>query len=205
MTSKMTRRSRLAAMVAAAAMLVLAFQTVDATTVKFGAKLAAGQFPDNAYPGTLCDHEISGGSGTYACTWILNQAFNGGTATAPKNGYINKVRIVNGAAGSFKLVIARKNSSGQFKVLRKSTTVYYSKDNCPEPYNCSVHAYSISSLQISTGDYIGIQAAKTSMLNCNSGGSRTALFTPTLAAGGSYTTPTDYSGCFLLLQAVYSS
>jgi hypothetical protein len=205
MISKTTRRSRLAAMVAAAAMLVLAYQTVDAATVKFGAKLAAGQFPDNAYQGTLCDHEISGGVQTYACTWILMQAYNGGTVTAPKDGYINKVRIVNGVGGSFRFVIARKNSSGQFKVLRKSATIYYTKDNCPEPYNCSVHAYSISSLRISTGDYIGIQASKTSMLNCTSGGNRTALFTPTLAAGGSFTTPTDYSGCFLLLQAVYSN
>ena len=205
MTSKMTRRSRLAAVVAAAAMLVLAFQTVDAATVKFGAKLAAGQFPDNAYQGTLCDHEISGGSGTYACTWILTQAYNGGTVTAPKNGTINKVKIVNGKSGSFRFVIARKNASGQFKVLRRSASISYATDNCPEPFNCSVHTYSIAGLAISTGDYIGIQAAKTSMLNCNSGGSRTALFTPTLAAGGAYTTPTDYSGCFLLLQAVYSS
>src|SRR4051812_20322292 len=205
MNSKMTRRSRVAAILAAATMLVLAFQTVDAATVKFGAKLAAGQYPDNAYSGTLCDHEVDGGSGTYACTWVLNQAFNGGTATAPKNGFINKVKIVNGAAGSFKLVIARKNASGQFKVLRKSTSVSYTKDNCPEPFNCSVHTYSIPSLQISTGDYIGIQTSRTSMLNCNSGGSRTALFTPTLAAGASYTTPTAYSGCFLLLTAVNSS
>jgi hypothetical protein len=202
MTSKTTRRSRIAAIVASAAMLVLAFQTVNAATVKFGAKLAAGYDPSNAYPGVWCDHEIDGGSQTYGCTWILNQAFNGGTLTAPKNGYVNKVRIINGQGGSFKFVVARKNASGQFKVLRKSATIYYTTDQCdPE---CSVHAYSISKMLVSTGDYIGIQAAKTSMLRCDSGGNRTALFTPTLAAGGSYTTPTDYSGCFLLLQAVYS-
>lgn len=203
MTFKTTRRSRIAAIVAAAAMLVLAFQTVDASTVKFGAKLTTDAFPSNAYPGKWCDHEIDGGSDTYGCTWILLQAFNGGTATAPKSGYINKVRIVNGVGGSFKFVIARKNSSGQFKVLRKSATIYYSTDQCD--LACAVHGKSISPLLVSTGDYIGIQAAKTSMLRCDSGGNRTALFKPTLAAGGSYTTPTDYSGCFLLLQAVYSS
>ena len=73
-------------------MLVLAFQSVSATTVKFGAKVAAGYDPSNAYPGIWCDHEIDGGSDTYGCTWILNQALNGGTVSAPQSGHINKVK-----------------------------------------------------------------------------------------------------------------
>jgi hypothetical protein len=197
------QKGRLGGLLALSVLMLLTVQPVSAASVKFGAKLVAGTFPSNAYTGQLCDHEIDGGSDTYACTWILQTAFNGGSATAPKNGFINKVRIVNGQGGSFKFVVARKNASGQFKVLRTSAKIYYSTDQC-DP-DCSVHAHSISPLQVSTGDYIGIKAAKTSMLRCDSGGNKIALFTPPLAVGGAYTTPTDFSGCFLMLQAMYQS
>jgi hypothetical protein len=181
--------------------MVLATGSVAASTIKFGANLTSTTFPSNAYPGTYCDHEINGTNNTYGCTWILNQAYNGGAVAAPHAGSVSKVKIINGQAGSFKLVIARKNASGQFKVLRKSYKIYYSTDPCD--IDCTIHTYTVSpSLLVSLGDYVGIQTNKTSTLRCDSGGSRTALFTPTLAAGGSYTTPTDYSGCFLLIQPV---
>jgi hypothetical protein len=190
-------------MLAVSLLLLLAVQPVEAATAKFGAKLTAGTFPSNAYPGTWCDHEIDGGSDTYACTWILLTAFNGGSPTAPQNGFINKVKIVNGQGGSFKVVTARKNGSGQFKVVSASAKVTYSTDQC-DP-DCSVHTYNITPLQVATGDYIGIKTKKTSTLRCDSGGNKIALFTPPLPVSGGYTTPTDYSGCYLLLTAVYQS
>lgn len=196
-------RVRLGSMLAMSALLLVAAMPVDAATVKFGAKVAPGYFPSNAYQGTYCDHEIDGGSDTYACTWILMQAFNGGTATAPKNGTINKVRIINGQGGSFKFVIARKNASGQFKVLRRSAKIYYSTDQCNP--DCVVHPYSIAPLAVSTGDYLGIQTPKASTLRCDSGGNKIALFKPPMAPGGAFTTPTEYSGCWLLVQAVYAN
>jgi hypothetical protein len=197
-------RARLGAILAMSVMMLIAAQPAFAATTKVGAKLGTGTFPSNAYPGTYCDHEIDGGSSTYACTWILLNAFGGGSPTAPKNGSINKVKWVNGQGGSFKFVIARKNGSGQFKVISRSTTINYSTDPC-DPVNCSVRSKTIAPQAIQTGDYVGIQAAKSSMLRCDSGGNKIALFTPVLNPGGGYTTPTDYSGCFLLLTAVYSS
>jgi hypothetical protein len=196
-------RGRLGAILAMSVMMLIAAQPAFAATAKFGAKLGTGTFPSNAYPGTLCDHEIDGGSGTYACTWILLTAFNGGTVTAPKNGTINKVKIVNGNGGSFKVVVARKNGSGQFKVVGRSAKVSYPTDQCP--FDCTTHTFSVTPLSVQTGDYIGIQTAKTSMLRCDSGGNKIALFTPVLAPGGAYTSPTDYSGCYLLLEAVYAN
>lgn len=198
-------RGRLGVMLAMSAMLLVAAQPVDAATVKFGAKLTNGVFPSNTYPGTYCDHEIDGGSSTYACTWILLTPFNNTTpgATAPKNGTVNKVRIINGQGGSFKFVIAQKNASGKFKVLRSTAKVNYATDQC-DP-DCVVHTYSFPGLSVATGNYIGIQTAKTSTLRCDSGGNKTALFTPTLPVGGGFTTPTDYSGCFHLVQAVYAN
>jgi hypothetical protein len=195
------RRSSLAAVLALAALLIIAVAPVSAATTKFGAKVAPGYFPSNAYPGTLCDHELDGGSDIYPCTWILNQAFNGGTVTAPKNGYINKLRTINGQGGAFKFVIAQRNGAGQFKVLRMSAKINYATDPCNP--DCVVHKYNIAPMQVSTGNYIGIQATKTSMLRCDSGGPKILLFRPPLPTNGPYTAPTDDSGCWLLLQAVY--
>jgi hypothetical protein len=199
-----SRRVRsIAVVLATLAMLLMAAQPVGAAALKFGSKLSGGPwFPSNAYPGTYCDHEIDGGSDTYACTWILLTPFNGGTATAPANGRIVKVKLINGQGGSFKLVVATRNASGQFKVTGRSTTINYSTDQC-DP-DCTVHKYS-TSLSVAKGQYVGVQASKASFLRCDSGGNKIALFTPPLAPGGAYTTPTDYSGCYMLLQAVYST
>ena len=203
--SSPSRRTRgLAVVLVALGMLFMAAQPVGAATTKFGAKVANGLFPSNAYPGTLCDHEIDGGSDSYACTWILNQAYGGGTVTAPKNGTINKLKIIGGQGGSFKFVIAQKSGS-TFKVLSRSATISYPTDPCNNNGGCTVRKISIPAMTVKTGNYIGIQATKSSMLRCDSGGARTYLFTPTLAPGGGFTNPTDSSGCFLLLQAVYSS
>lgn len=197
------RRTRFAIVLAAFAAFVIAAQPAFAATAKFGAKLSNGVFPSNAYPGTYCDHELYGGNNTYACTWIMLTAFNGGSPTAPKDGTINKVKIINGQGGSFKIVVARKSQTTQFKVVGRSTKISYATDKC-EP-DCTVHKYSFPGLKVKAGDYIGIQAAKTSTLRCDSGGNKIALFTPKLPVGGSYTTPSGYSGCYLLIQVVYAS
>ena len=205
---KLISKGRLGSMFAASLLLLLAVQPAAAATTKFGAKLAAnGTDVSNAYQGTLCDHEIDGGSDVYPCTWILQQAFNGGSVTAPKNGTINKIRIINGKGGSLKVVVAKKNASGQFKVTAQSAKVTYSEDpnQCDFPTSCTRRTFSITPLAVQTGDYIGIRAGKTSTLRCDSGGNKIALFTPPLAVGGGYTTPTDFSGCWLMVQAVYAS
>ncbi len=198
-----SRARRLAVIVAALGMLALAAQPVSASNTKFGAKVANGLFPSNAYPGQLCDHEIDGGSSTYSCTWILNQAYGGGTLTAPQNGTINKVKIIGGHSGSFKLVLAQKSGS-QFKVISRSSTISYPTDPCTNGGGCTVRKISIPSMTVKTGYYVGIETNKTSTLRCDSGGSKIYLFTPPLAPGGGYTTPTGDSGCWLLVQVVYS-
>ena len=79
---KLISKGRLGAILAMSVMMLVAAQPAFAATTKFGAKLGSGTFTDNAYPGTYCDHEIDGGSDTYACTWILLNSFGGGSVTA---------------------------------------------------------------------------------------------------------------------------
>ena len=194
-----SRKGRFGALLVMSFALLVAAAPVNAATTKFGAKLAAGIDPSNS-PVT-CDHEIDGGNGTYACTWIMLNAFNGGTLTAPKTGQINKVKLIAWTDGSFKLVFAKKSGS-KFKVVTVGPKVTY-HDGCPG--DCTVQTYNITPTTVHQGEVVGFQNFKGGAVRCDSGSSNIALFYPTLPAGGAYTTPTDYSGCKMLIQVVYAS
>jgi hypothetical protein len=196
-----TRRGSIAALIATGLLLLLAVQPAAAAGTSFGSKLSAGTDPSNSP--SKCDHELHGGSGTYACTWIMTQAFNGGSVTAPKTGKVSKVKLISWTSGSLTVFLARKNASGQFKVVRKGPKISY-HDGCPNDY-CSVQKYSVTPFDVSQGDYLAVKGSNMGPLRCDSGGNRIALFTPPLAVGGGYTTPSGYSGCFLMVQLVYAS
>ena len=117
----------------------MAAQPVGAATTKFGAKVANGLFPSNAYPGTLCDHEIERRQRFIRMHVDPNQAYGGGTVTAPENGTINKLKIIAGQGGSFKFVIAQKSGS-TFKVLSRSATISYPTDPCNNNGGCTVRS-----------------------------------------------------------------
>ena len=200
---KVISKGRVGSILAASMLLLLAVQPVAAANVKFGAKLpASGIFVSNAYEGRYCDSLIDGGNDTYACTWVLLDAFNGGADTAPQSGVIQKIRILNGEGGSFQVMVVRKKA-GQFRAINQSGFVNYSTDACDYPTECVRHTYSITPLAVNAGDYLAIRTNKTSTLRCDSGGSKVALFAPPLAVGGGFRTPTDTDGCFLMVQAVY--
>jgi hypothetical protein len=180
--------------------------TAAAGPVRFGANLSTTMFPDNAYSGASCDHVINGSNGTSTCTWIENLAKNSNTpqatARAPKDGTINKIRLISGVGGSFKLFLARyKPATNQGKVVKAGPTINYNTDSCNP--DCHIQTISIAPLAVHKGDMLAIKTAKTSIVSCNSGGNAIALFKPALAVGGPLTTATDTDGCFLMLQAQY--
>ena len=196
------RRIRgLAAILATASVFFIAVQPVAAANTTFGTKLdASTEFPDNAYPGTYCDHLLTGGSGTSSCTWILVLPDKGTQPTAPKDGKINKIKLIAGKGGSFTLYIAQKSGS-KFKVVTKGPKITYATDACSP--DCHIQSFSISPITVHKGDYLAVKTAKASFVRCNSGSQATALFKPPLATGGGFATPTDYDGCRMMLQAVY--
>ena len=130
---KLFSRGRVGSMLAASMLLLLAVQPAAAANIKFGAKLpASGTFVSNAYEGRYCDSLVDGGSDTYACTWVLLDAINGGADTAPQSGVINKIRILNGQGGSFKVVVVRQKA-GQYRAIGQSAVVNYATDACDFP------------------------------------------------------------------------
>ena len=199
----------LAVILATLVLTLLAGQPVQASPAHFGANLTGNIFTNNAYPGSYCDHVMTGGSGTFKCTWIEANAYNtGGSgvpgAQAPKDGKINKIKLIAGTGGSFTLQIAHFNqSTHKGSVVTTGPKITYLTDPCNT--NCSVQTFTISPIQVHTGDYLAIKTAKTSTLNCFSGSLHTALFKPPLAAGGPNVTETGDDGCYMLIQAVYKS
>lgn len=192
--------------------LVVAGQVAAASNpVRFGANLSSTDFPENAYPGSTCDHVISGGNGTFNCTWIEDQAMNSNTpqvtARAPKDGTINKIRLISGVGGSFKLFLARyKPGTQEGKVVKAGPTINYSTDACNAGSNhdqCKIQVINIAPLQVHKWDMLAIKTDKTSILQCNQGSDHISLYNPPLAVGGSFTPADDTDGCYLMLQAQY--
>jgi hypothetical protein len=190
--------------------LILAGQVATATTpVRFGAVLNNNLFPDNAYQGQTCDHTLTGATpgANYSCTWIEDSAlnFNGNGfvgARAPKDGTINKIRLVSGVGGSFKLYLARyKTTLQQGKIIKGGQTVTYATDACNP--SCHIQTISINPMQVHKGDVLAIKTSKTSTLRCDSGGDHISLYNPPLAVGGAFTNTTGTDGCYLMLQAQY--
>jgi hypothetical protein len=189
----------------AAAMVAVTSVPSMASPVRFGAKLNTSEFPDNAYPGSSCDHVISGGSGTSNCTWIEDQALNNNGfsgAKAPKDGKINKIRLISGHGGSFQLFIGRYNSgTHKGKVVRTGPTITYATDPCSP--DCAIQVFTIKPLTVKKGDVLAIKTKSTSILQCNQGSDHISLYKPPLAVGGPLTHATDTDGCYLLLEAQY--
>jgi len=189
------------AVLAALGIFFMAAQPVGAAGAKFGSSLDTTMFPDNAYSGQNCQHELTGQDGTAKCTWILVLPASGNQPSSPANGKITKIKLIAGKGGSFTLYLAQKSGS-KFKLVRKGPKITYGTDQCSP--DCHIQKFNISPLTVHSGDYLAVQMAKGSIMQCNSGSNATALYKPPLAIGGSYASPTDYSGCRLLLQAVLS-
>ncbi len=193
--------------------LVVAGPVATATNpVRFGAVLNTTEFPDNAYLGKTCDNVLTGHQpGTaYSCTWIEDQALNApgngfDGAKAPKDGKINKIRLIAGKGGSFTLFVAHYNSATQQgKVVKAGPVITYATDPCTtNGTQCNIQTFSIDPLQVHKGDVLGIKTYKTSMLQCNQGSDHISLYHPALTVGGPLTTANGTDGCYLLLQAQY--
>jgi hypothetical protein len=189
---------RILIVVASLGLMLAAAQPAGATTLKFGANLVSDV--DLSYANSWCDQAITGSSDTYACTWILTAGDNGGSATAPANGTITKIKLVSPASGSFTVYVASKSSTGKFKLVKQGPKVYY-HDSCSS--TCAVQSYSITPMTVQAGQYIAVKAKRMGPLRCNASLPHTSLFRPPLALGAAYVKPVYNSSCYLLIQYVY--
>jgi hypothetical protein len=212
----MARRKRIGFMVLLLAMALGASQALPAAAAtRFGSRLTTDTQPSNAGQGRWCEEFTQDDDQPPHpnCTWVMMEAYGrpvsnpGPDHRAPRKGYIDKVRVVACAPGSFRLQIAKvRPALQQARIVRNGPIVNYNGD----PDNCDDETYTINTINIPNvrvfkNEYLAVKARKVGFLRCSSGGPNMLLFDPPLPVGAGYRTATEDDGCWLLLEAVMTS
>jgi len=185
---------------------LMAGQAAPAVAVnhaRFGSKLtnADGSVRQPANAPRACD--VTGPHEGDPCTVVslIAAGFDTpGHEKAPKDGVINKVRLVALNAGSFRLFFAKAQpGSNQAKVVKKGPTINFSGDSS-SPYTIEVKNVNIS---VKKGWYIAVQASQFQTVSCTSGSTALLEFQPPLVVGHPFETADGHNGCNLLVQLQY--
>ena len=196
--------------VLAATVLMLAQATmVDASTpVAAGSKLTTSVQPQNF--DRSCDGNVA--SPNPNCTWMFRHVYNrSGGQKAPKDGYIDKVRLIACAYPAASTSSSAR--SGRGRTIRAST-----RPRCARPARRSRSPGTLmdaatdtttsrpSTSRTSTwnkGEDFGVRGTAAEALRCNSGSPNVLQFVPPLVNGSSYTNPDDTNGCDPLIELQY--
>ena len=139
----------------------------------------------------------------------MNVAFaaNGTTQLplrAPRDGVIDKIKLLSATDGSFRLLLARTRSNPtRSKVVRQGPTIQYDGNGgagCAP--NCVIETFNVN-LTVRKGDILAFRASEAGLLRCDSGGAKILMYQPPLPVGGSFQQPDATDGCSVLLRAIY--
>jgi len=169
---------------------------------RFGSLLTPQTQPSNAGNGVLCDNTKRG----VMCSWVMTIARNrpGNGHRAPKDGIIDRVRLIACAPGSFVLQIARADEANDTaQAIRSGPLINYEGD----PRRCRGTRYRIETFNVDVpvkrGDYLSVAGAKVGFVYC-AGDNGSLLFNPPLADGAAPRTANDDGDCIMLLEAQYN-
>lgn len=196
------RTARLIGLGVAAAL--LAVPAASSASASFGAKLTPDVQPSNASTAHSCNEPNDEPTGM--CTRVLMDAYGRpDQPTAPKKGTINRIKLIAGEAGSFRLQIVKANPDTQrAKLVRNGPVINYQgqpvlgEDDVQETYN--VEKFKVK-VKVKKGQYLAIESSETSMLRCSSGGPNQLIFDGPLQFGNPFRTADSTDGCWLLLEA----
>lgn len=197
-TAKLARRAGILAALASVAMMVAPAAGMGAAPVKFGSELNPTVQPSNSVPGLSCP--LPG-----ACTMVQNEAYGrpDGGHLAPKTGTIKRIRVIAGAAGSFRPQIATVRPDEKAKVTYTGPKLSYEGQTEANYDNSSyrVETFKVN-IPVKKGQQLALRGNITSMVRCSSGGPNTLLYSPALRVGAPFQTATDSDGCWILMEAV---
>lgn len=170
--------------------------------VKFGAMLNSRMQPSNSLPGLSCNGPETP---LEPCTMVLNDAYgrpNGGEL-APKTGTIEKIRLIAGGPGSFRLMAVKKINGTDAIAKRYGPRIEYrgQMESAEEEGDYNVESFPVD-MKIKKGEQLAIRGSITSMIRCSSGGPNTLIYTPPLFLGGYFTPASHSDGCWMLMEAV---
>jgi hypothetical protein len=179
----------------AAAAALMAVPASGEAGVKFGAKLANGADP------VQVASPCPGGAGE-ACSrapiYYEDPPHAGGGATAPKDGVIDKIKLIAGTPGSFRLQLARVKGQIapqlKLKAVGKGPKISYFGTGEIEKFNVNV--------PVKQGWRLGMRTKYTSALECEPGIHEEIMVQPALSVGDPFADGNWFSGCTHLVQAV---
>jgi hypothetical protein len=168
-----------------------------AAATSFGAKLDTNAEPSNDFSGEqTCPDPAT------ACTRVMNRSYGGGAVGAPHDGWVSRIKVVNGEATSFRLYFVQvKNGGAKARARVKGPVV-----NVPAQPDGNapmvIRTIDIPDVYVKTGWRIAVKAKSTSILRCDSGNG-SHVYQPALAVSTTYSTEADTDSCAILVQAIY--
>lgn len=162
----------------------------------FGADLDSNAFPSNAFSGWPCpDSDAS-------CTQVMNWAYGGGIVEAPKNGYVDKIRLIAGEPGSVRLFFVKvKPGTKQAKAVKKGPILNYSgqpDDDVP----MTIQTFDIPDIYVKAGWRLAIKGKNPSLMRCDAGNG-SYVYQPGLVVGAAFRNATETDSCSILIKAIY--
>ena len=193
------RGSLIALVVLAAALVAIAVGAgaANAASTWIGSDLDSTVQPSNASQAHDCDANPGG-----YCSWVMGEAYgNPGGEASTKDGYLKKIKLIGGEAGSFKLQVVKTTSDGHTKLVRNGPKIHYDGQ---QQYNWDNDDYNVEKykthLKIKHGERLAIKAKSTSTLRCSSGGSNILQYSPVLKKHDGYRIYEETEGCYMLIE-----
>jgi hypothetical protein len=151
-------------------------------------------------PAELCNATKKGD----LCSWVLTHGRNPGHEQAPRDGTINKIRLMSCTAGTFIVQLARAlPSKHKARVIRTGPLINYLGDpaNCRRSSNFIIEEFPVD-IPVHLGDYLAVVASKVGFIY--SSGSREDVFDPPLPDGGPVvqTNNTGLGSGITMIQAI---
>jgi hypothetical protein len=184
----------------AAGVALLSAQASGAT--RFGSVVTPQTDPANAGAGRFCRETNK----SKMCSWVMTLARNAPVSRvrAPKDGIVDKIRLVACAPGTFVLQVARANTTtDQASASRSGPVINYRGD--PNRCNNPPHVVEVFpvNVEVKRGDRLSVVATRVGFLYC-AGDQGSLLFDPPLADGAAARTAFDDGDCIMLLEAEYN-
>jgi hypothetical protein len=202
-----TRIAVLAATVASLALMVAPATGLAKAPVRFGAKLDPTVQPSNSLPGLPCYAER-----ILPCTMVQNEAYGrpGTGQLAPRTGTIERIRLIAGGPGVFRLQVAkvkrsRLYGSSQVKVVANGPKIQYEGQT---EANWDSDSYRIETFDVDVpvkkGEQLGMlmNGYGTSAIRCSSGGDNTLIHLGAKFPRQPFSPVTDEDGCWILMEAL---
>jgi hypothetical protein len=162
----------------------------------FGAKLDTNAEPSNDYSAEQqCPNPAN------PCTRVMERAYGGGTNAAPRDGWVSKIKVVNGVATSFRLYFVQvKDGGAKARARVKGPVINLPGQDGDAPM--IIRTVDIPDVYVKAGWRIAVKAKNTSILRCDSGNG-SHVYQPALAVSTTYSSQVETDSCAILVRAIY--